>query len=211
MVFGFSPERRSASLRKLLSPSPEPARGDIPTVPTQQEGPYGMPFDITNMVNSGYYRELAEYEFLTRVCRKVRITVKNIGEAPTANVRIEIVIPKGVGIVPKLALPHKPQRTQSVLARMPYAPSMLRRDPGEVAIDENANRFRIEIDCKDLQPGRRVWSDTFYLGSGKTAEYPITGEVFADNLPTPQQFTLTVAAEVKHTSLTVDDLRKIGD
>jgi hypothetical protein len=41
------------------------------------------------------------------------------------------------------------------------------------------------------------------------AEYPISGEIFADNLPVPQPFTLTVSADVKHTALTLDELRKM--
>ena len=55
----------------------------------------------------------------------------------------------------------------------------------------------------------RVWSDKFYIGAGQTAEYPISGEIFADNLPVPQPFTLTVSADVKHTALTLDELRKM--
>ena len=73
-------------------------------------------------------------------------------------------------------------------------------------INRNGERFRIEVDCKDLQPGRRMWSDTFYIGAGQTDDYPITCHVFADNLPAPQEFTLTVTAEVEQTTLSVKEL-----
>jgi hypothetical protein len=185
-----------------------PERNDIPKLPGPNDA-FGIQLDPMRTHNSNYYRELAEYEFLTRLCRPVRITVKNIGEAPATNVRVELVIPVGTGILPTLELPHKPQRTNMLEVRMPHFRSVHRRDPGEVDIDQNTDRFRIEIDCKDLQPGRRVWSDKFYIGAGQTAEYPISGEIFADNLPVPQPFTLTVSADVKHTAMTLDELRKI--
>ena len=36
-----------------------------------------------------------------------------------------------------------------------------RREPGEVVIEKNNERFRVSIDCGSLQPGRRVWSEVF--------------------------------------------------
>ncbi len=147
--------------------------------------------------NANYYHELAEYELLTRLCRPVRLLVKNIGEVSANNVRLELVIPTGSGLLAVDELPPKPAKKEPVGARaMRGIRPVHRRSPGEVDIDKNDDRFRIEIDCRDLQPGRRVWSDTFYIGAGQTGEYPITGHVFADNIPTPQEFTLTVAAEV---------------
>jgi hypothetical protein len=186
-----------------------PESKDIPNVRVPQD-PFGIAsFDPTRTVNSNYYRELATYEFLTRLCREVRLTIKNIGEAPATNVRLEILVPLGAGILPRLHLPYRPQRTESLEARIRHFPTVHRRDPGEVVIHENADRYLIAIDCKDLQPGRRVWSDRFYIGAGRTAEYPMSGEVFADNLPVPQPFTLTVSAEVEHTTLTLEELRKL--
>jgi hypothetical protein len=51
-----------------------------------------------------------------------------------------------------------------------------------------------------------VWSDTFYIGAGQSGDYPIQGYVFADNLPAPQEFTLTVTADAAHTTLTIAEL-----
>lgn len=84
--------------------------------------------------------------------------------------------------------------------------SVHHRSPGGLDIDKNEDRFRIVIDCQDLQPGRRLWSDKFYIGAGETGDYPIHGQVFADNLPTPQAFTLTVTAEVEKTTLSIEDI-----
>ena len=87
------------------------------------------------------------------------ITVKNIGEAPATNVRLEIVVPVGVGILPRLELPYKPQRTESLAERI--RPFSLRTPklPWANLTEQPDDRLPIDIDCQDLQPGRRVWTD----------------------------------------------------
>jgi hypothetical protein len=56
-----------------------------------------------------------------------------------------------------------------------------------------------------------VWSDRFYIGAGRREDYQLRGQVFADNLPTPQEFTLTITADVQQTSLTVKELTSLRD
>jgi hypothetical protein len=184
-----------------------PESKKIPTLRDPHEHPLGIRTDYLRSHNPHYYRELAEYEFMTRLCRPVRLIVKNIGEVAANNVRIELVVPKGLGLVPTETLPVEPEKEEIPGARpMRGIRPVHRRDPGEVDIDENDDRFRIEIDCRDLQPGRQVWSDRFYIGAGRSGDYPIQGHVFADNLPKPQECTLTVSAEVQETKLSVKEL-----
>ncbi len=183
-----------------------PERNDIPELRDPHDLPFGLRTPYRRSHNANYYRELALYEFKMRLYRKVRITVKNIGEAAAQNVRVELVVPAEVGLLPILEIPEKPQEETTLGARIPGIHSVRRYYPGEVDIDQNDDRYRIEVDCKDLQPGRQVWSDTFYVGAERSGDYPIQCHVFADNLPVPQQFTLTVKADVKHTTLTVEEL-----
>ena len=180
---------------------------DIPKLADRYQGAFGIKTDFLHQNNANYYYELAEYEFMTRLCRPVRLMVKNIGEVAANNVRVEIVVPIGVGLLPAEDLPGKPKMEEIPGERaMRGIRPMHRRNPGDVDINRNSDRFRIEIDCKDLQPGRRVWSDTFYIGAAQTDDYPIQGHVFADNLPVPQAFTLTVTADVTQSTLTVEEL-----
>jgi hypothetical protein len=89
-----------------------PARDDIPRLSDQQD-PFGLGNrDYSQIHNSNYYRELAEYEFLTRLCRAARLTVKNVGVVPANNVRVELVVPTGIGILPRLKVPYKPVRSR---------------------------------------------------------------------------------------------------
>ena len=105
-------------------------------------------------------------------------------------------------------IPDPPKRCIDLLSNSVlkgFKPAF-RRDPGEVDIDKNDERFRIEIDCGDLQPGRRVWSDVFYIGKGASGDLPLCGLVFADNLPQPKDFALTVSVTVTKTAMTVNEL-----
>jgi hypothetical protein len=184
-----------------------PEAKDIPRLADAYQGPFGIRTDLFHQTNSNYYHELAEYEFLTRLCRAVRVTVKNIGAVAANNVRLELVVPMGCGLLPIGDVPPKPEKEETPgLRAIRRIRPVHRRNPGEVYINRNDERFRIEIDCGDLQPGRQVWSDTFYIGAGHTGDYQIKGHVFADNLPTPQEFTLTVSAKVEQTTLSVKEL-----
>jgi hypothetical protein len=79
-----------------------------------------------------------------------------------------------------------------------------RRDPGEVTIDCNGERFKIEIDCGDLQPGRSIKSDEFFVAQSNSGELALAGRVFAENLPAPKDFALVISANVTRTTMTLD-------
>jgi hypothetical protein len=194
------------------------AMPDMETIPEwerpRQRNPFGIDlspvmFDPMNQPNGNYYRDLANYEFTRRLFRPVRLVVKNVGQVAANNVRAELTVPTNIGVmvVYKSDLPDPPRRRREIMsAAMKGFRPALRRDPGEVTIDKNDERFRVEIDCRDLQPGRRVWSDIFYVGKGQSGDVTLSGQVFADNLPQPKDFTLSVSVTVAETSLSVDDL-----
>jgi len=111
-------------------------------------------------------------------------------------------------VVAGYQLPDPPKRCAGILGNSVLKgrrPAFL-RNPGEVGIDMNDKRFRVEIDCGDLQPGRRVWSDVFYIGKRASGDLSLCGLVFADNLPQPKEFVLTVSVTVTKTAMTVDEL-----
>jgi hypothetical protein len=85
-----------------------------------------------------------------------------------------------------------------------------RRDPGEVTIDRNGERFKIEIDCGDLQPGRSIRSDEFFVAKTNSGELPLAGRVFAENLPAPKDFSLVISANVTRTTMTLQNLLNLA-
>jgi len=166
--------------------------------------------DPTNRLDADFFRELAMYEFCKRLYRPARFLVKNIGSVAAKEVRIELEIEKGIGVnvLYPFDLPDKPERRRNFpyVAAMKHIQGSIHRSPGDVTIHRNDDRFRIEIECGDLQPGRRIWSDPICIGKGETGEFQITGRIFAENLAQPKEITLDASAYITRTNMTVDDV-----
>jgi hypothetical protein len=204
---------------------PEPK--DIPTVKERQErlshpilGSIALPtfssLDLHDRLNNRYHHERAEYEFCKRLFRKVRLVVSNTGDVPASDVRVEMSVPtkQGIVVMRPSKFPEVPKRRTSLLA-MPALRDLHFRRPfreaGDVDIDENEHRYKVEVECGTLQPGRQVWSDEFYIGIGSSGEIELAGRLLAGNLPEPQEFTLTIDANVSETEMTVDELVSLAD
>ena len=103
----FSHVERDNSLGPKISYDAEfcemPAEETIPNFPvTRPYEAFGvMPVilrDPMNLPNRNYFRELAEFEFVRRLFRPVRLLVKNVGQVAANNVHCEIEIPIGIGV-----------------------------------------------------------------------------------------------------------------
>lgn len=169
-----------------------------------------LQFDPLRQINDSYFRELANHEFARRLLRPLRLVVHNVGQIAANSVRVELIVPADVGaiLIDPSDLPDSPKRHRDLLHRsaLKRIRPALRRAPGEVSIEKNDERFRVEIDCGDLQPGRRVWSETFLAGKSDSGELALNGQVFADNLPQPRDFTLRISVNVTHSRMSVEEL-----
>ena len=83
--------------------------------------------------------------------------------------------------------------------------------PGEVTIDRNDAKTQVAIEYGNLQPGRRVRSDALSVGIITTGDAVLTGQIFADNLPQPKSFTLTISATIERTRMTVAELTELQE
>ncbi len=162
-----------------------------------------------HVLNEQYFRELANYEFVRRLFCSVRLVVTNKGKVAASDVRVELTIPKGdgVGICDSSDIPEPPQKRRS---RFDF-PAMknihpIIRHAGGVDIDANDDRLKLEIECGNLQPGRKVWSDIFYIGIAETGEFTLNGQSYARNLSEPKAFALTIHANITKSQMTVDEL-----
>jgi len=153
-----------------------PARETIPNLPRPRLG-YPFNIDPMNRSNDDFFRELAHFEFMRRLFRPIRLVVRNVGQVAANNVRVELTVSTNIGVmvVDASELPDPPKRHADLLSNavLQGMRPAFRRNPGEVSIDKNDERFRVEIDCGDLQPGRRVWSDVFYIGKGASGDLSV--------------------------------------
>lgn len=186
-----------------------------PTVPNALGINLALLQDRLDGLNPNFFREFAGSEFCKRLYRPVRFMVKNIGTVAARGVRVEFEVAADIGvhITYPSSLPDTPERRSrfSSISEMKHIRSAFRRSPGDVTIDRNDDRYRIVIECGDLQPGRRIWSDEFSIGKGETGEFLFVGQIFAENLPRPKEVTLTAFINVQNTSMTVDELLDLSE
>ena len=149
-------------------------------------------FDPFNHVNADYYRELAQHELVRRIARPVRVLVTNVGQVPAKNTRAELLVSAlpGIAIFESSDIPDPPQ-PRAELFNSPVMKGIrpaFRRDPGEVTIDRNGERFKIEIDCGDLQPGRSIKSDEFFVMQSNSGELAPRGSGLCREFTGPEGF-----------------------
>ncbi len=174
-----------------------------------------LSIDPFNRLNPHYFRELARFESVRLLFRPVRLVVRNVGQVSATNVRCEMAIPANIGVhvMDSSDFPDAPKRRSSIADSFSLKgiKPAFRQTPGDVTIDKNDERYRIEIECGDLQPGRRVWSDVFYVGKAESGQLQLAGHIYAENLPQPKDCTLTISANVSRTTMTVNDLRNLPE
>jgi len=202
-----------------------PDAKDIPTLTKRgrSSGSFGiaaiqmaMGMEVLNEI---FYHETANYEFVKRLFRPVRLVVSNTGKVAANDVRVEIIVRKGegFGLSDECEIPERPEKRKSRLDVVSKGLKNIRpaiRRAGAVFIEASDDRFKLEMDCGNLQPGRKVWSDEFFIGVAETGEVSLEGHFFAENLSEPKAFTLTIDADITKTSMTVDeliDLAEAGD
>jgi hypothetical protein len=220
LVVEFANIERDDSLGANISQDAEfctmPLMKLIPDlIPPRKANPLGidlsaLQFNPMNQLNEDYFRELANYEFIRRLLRPIRLVVKNIGQVAANSVRTELTIPANMDahVFNPSDIPDAPEQRRDLMASIGSKSvlSAVRSFPGEVTIDRNGERIRIEIDCGNLQPGRRVWSNIFYIGRGTSGNLSLNGQIFAENLPQPKDFNLTVSLKIVETKMTVSEL-----
>lgn len=194
---------------------------EIPDLlPPRSNQPFGLDIlaitDPLNQTNRDFFRQLATFEFARRFYRPVRLVFSNVGKVAANNVRVEVTVPTNLGVMVtyESKMPERPQQISNrfdipALRNLKNINSA--KNPGDVTISRNADRFCITIDCGHLQPGRRVWSEIFYIGKRSTGDVTLNGMAFADNLPQPKTFTLVASVAVTETVLTIDKLCALGD
>ena len=184
-----------------------PAAGDIPEAASENEGGFFDPMSSFIYTNSNYYVKFAEYIRFRKMAHQIRVALANQGEVEARGVLVECLVPKGGPVGLHNSAPPTPRRTCSTLDYVSHLDrSPIGKYPGHIEIDEDDDRYKIQIHFLNPQPGRRVWSDAFYLTVASAGTHQLQGHVYAANLPEAAPLALTIQAAVEHTSMTVDQL-----
>ena len=185
-----------------------PATEDIPKLSSKKKG-YASWDDFTH-TNSDYYVRLAEYTRFQRMAFRSRVALMNEGSVEARKVLVEFAVPKGGAIELHQWAPRAPRRTDSTLGLLGRSGGVeavdTRTYAGDLYIDEDDDGYRMQINFLDIQPGRRIRSDDFYVSVRTSGIHKLEGWVYAANLPKAEAVQLSVEADIGITSMTVDQL-----
>lgn len=191
-----------------------PAR--IPDLRNERGGGFDFVTSIGDRPNIEFYRQMAEYVQFKRLARPLRIVVENNGEIVAKAVRVVLnsATDEPHVIMHEGDIPNRPYRDHMSTISCnitPMSELLLRGYEGEARVRKDRDRFVVEVECKDLQPGRRVWSDIFYVSRKESGELRFAGQILAENLPRPDTFDLSVTMNVTDARVTVEELQSEPD
>lgn len=173
------------------------------------------PMFSMDKTNESFYRDMAYYEKVKRIIRPVQFAVTNIGRVVAKNVRIEMTTPDDDKVVAgsESDLPAKPRASRNLMEIGVEAAANLSLGVGEGSIEirKSGKHYRLSVDFGDLQPGRGVHSDVWYIGRASSGEIRLAGNVLAENVPNPIPLNLTIKFTVKNTHMTSDEVYKLGE
>lgn len=204
----------SLSFEFCQVPSPE----DIPLAQDpEDDGSYfyriSQSSTFGSKYNENYFRELAPYEAMRRWMRPVKILVENKGNLTGTKTRLEIDIPSEGEILvqERHQMPEKPEVTKNLLiSTMPHINPII-KVPGRVEISTNGIDQTVAIEFDDLQPGRSVVSERFFIGVNKSGLHRLPVRIFSSSFSQSLERELIIDAQVKESKLTVDELLKLPD
>jgi hypothetical protein len=171
-----------------------PPPSEIPSYSVRQSS-----FDVTlESDNPEFYREVAEYATFQSLFRPVRLVIENSGSTPAEHVRVEIEVDEVSGVSLKEYEPDEPTRTRMLGVNPDVFRGIRRpgRDPGDVEVFESTKNARLVIECGNMQPGRRVPSDKFYVAVRKSGPTSLSGRIIAATLEQPKSFAVTINATI---------------
>ncbi|MDJ0542750.1 MAG: ATP-binding protein, partial [Microcystis sp. M53601_WE4] len=165
-----------------------PPSYSIPSLPDLPRNSYILDSISAYRTNHQYYRELAHYIYVRNLFRPVQLSISNVGRVAARNVRVEFSVNSlmQIEMLQKENLPQMPEK-QSLGLELNLNRMRFTKTPGNVCINQTTDQLTIEIDCGDLQPGRRIFSDVFYIGKKTENCDNIVGAVYADNLSCPSE------------------------
>jgi len=171
-------------------------------------------FEVTlDRDNPDFYREVAEYAAFQSLFRPVRLVVENTGSTPAEEVRVEIEVDEASDVSLKEYEPEEPARTRMMGVNPDTLRSIRRpgRDPGDVEVFESKKNARLVIECGNMQPGRRVPSDKFYVAVRKSRLTSLSGRIIAATLEQPKSFVVMIDATVSVAEIPAEAIREFAE
>lgn len=147
-----------------------------------------------SFTNSPSYKLLARYFAEIAKLSPVRLALKNIGPILLNNARLELNVAKQEGFLIS--------RSKSLI-----------RLPGKININfiETDKFWNISVVFGSIPPKATNFSGKFYVSAARSLTVDIEAFVYADNLPDPLRFPLSISVRVQEERITADKIIEIAD
>jgi hypothetical protein len=159
--------------------------------------------------NENYWRDLAAYVVDTALVKPVWLVLTNQSSTTAIDVRVQITCGDAelVSVMDASEYPHKPSTSSlgAIVARRVGPP------PAAI-VHRHGSSWTITIDVGKIQP-KEVWwmREPICIGAENPITARLAAKVFADNLPEPLSFSLTVDVEVESRDMEFADLQDIAE
>lgn len=184
------------------------ARESIPDYePERSKGPFSMAGIWRD--NKEFFREAVEYYHQQGLYHALRLEISNSGETTAENVRLEITISPDTGVRFLNSLADWPESQITMYQGNTLSELLPQIGDKSVEYTRDSSKVTLGIDLGIIQPGRKVYSNVFYLGFVKTGEYEFSGFLYADNLSKPLEFKLGVNATVSQGEIDMKELERL--
>ncbi|EKO16394.1 AlbA family DNA-binding domain-containing protein [Leptospira kirschneri] len=149
--------------------------------------------------NGVFYKDVIDYFCFRNMVSGIDLCIQNNGSNSITNFRIESIVYKDSSILVRdyYSLPIEPtedrfRRDQREKKFIPIISNLPK-------ITEHTDRYEIKLNCERLLPGEIIWTaKQIFIGSFKKQNVHITFRIFADQLPTPKDFTFQINFEIEN-------------
>lgn len=154
--------------------------------------------------NTRFETQMAKYLTTTALVKPVSFHLTNISPTLANNVRLEMIIKRDETpaiFLDKSSYPSRPDRDNIFDSRV----SAITR----TRVENTKNSWNLSAVFGNIQPRASSQSDVFYVGASQPCNLKLEATVFADNLPNPLIFPLSINIETETDVLDVTKLKDI--
>jgi len=185
-----------------------PQQHEIPKYAISLGGGYILPPLPDMSVDGDYYRKYARYLQVTGQTGRVELAVANRSSVTAVDACVEVTV---VGETPDCTIldaaeiPSKPSKGW----RMNLAYAVLNPD---IQVERLSGKWLITSSLGKIQPKTKAYTCTgVFLGARVEEEIELRARIFADNLPTPLTFVLTVHIIPERRRITLEKLLSLAN
>lgn len=185
---------------------------EIPRLPDPPRGQFEIRPLTPFKTNADYYRQLAKHIYIHALYRPVALALINSGRYVARNVRFELQITESTSIdaIEKCEIPSRPKK-QTIGPDLSGVKFRRAASPGDLTINRLSSMIKIEVLCGDVQPGRRIYSEQFYMGKSAEDIASVLYTIYSDDLPEPVVGQLDISAVLDHARYSLPDLLHFGN